>query len=99
MDNFLYQDSLQNRSATHPQKVQPHSARAQAMLMAFLSSVLILDVCRAAIWSAVCMFMNHYATTTASRTDTNFGKAILQPCLGRLQAPSPVSTACVTYME
>lgn len=60
------------------QALWAHSTRAQAISITFLSDVSMLDICRAATWSSVCIFARQYAVTMASRSDAKFGKIVLQ---------------------
>lgn len=57
--------------ATHPQGVQVHFMRPQAMSMAFLSDVPILDICRVAPWSFVNDFASHHVIIAVSRSEAN----------------------------
>lgn len=70
--------SLWSSSDYTPQTLQAHSMRAQVTLISFLSHASILDICRDAKWSSMHTFTKHYAITTSSRSDANFGTEVLQ---------------------
>nr|XP_025038833.1 uncharacterized protein LOC112545273 [Pelodiscus sinensis] len=58
-------------------RITAHSTRAQATSAAFLACVLILEICRAATWSSVHTFAEHYAITQLAREDAAVGMAVL----------------------
>lgn len=59
------------------ERLLAHSTKAQAIFVACLWYVSILDIYRAALWSSIHNFTLHYVITTASRSDTSFGKTVL----------------------
>lgn len=49
------------KGATFSDRLMAHSARAQSISAAFMVHVPVTDICRTAMWSAIHIFVRHYA--------------------------------------
>lgn len=66
--------------ANRPLLLSPkaHSTRGKAATVAFLQDVPLSEICKAATWSSVHTFTQHYCLESDSRADTQVGQASLR---------------------
>lgn len=74
VDNSGYQleDGL------HPLTVKALSATTQEISVACFQNVLMSEICRAAMWSNLLMFVKRYALKFAVRSDGTFSSTVLK---------------------
>ncbi|XP_069497302.1 uncharacterized protein [Ambystoma mexicanum] len=63
---------------TLPFTPRAHSTRGIGATLAFIANVPLDTICKAATWSSIHTFTQHYCIDTHSKTDTQVGQAVLR---------------------
>lgn len=70
--------AYESQSLPIPRYITAHSTRSAAMSAAWATQAPLEEVCRAATWSSLTPFIQHYRLDSCASADAAFGRQVLQ---------------------